>query len=56
MVKMGGDVVLTQGENAISGGELFIDLNAGTGEITGGRVRSVFTPPPPKDGAAENGG
>lgn len=44
-VTMGGDVVLTQGENAISGQTLRIDLNAGTGEISGGRVRSVFTPP-----------
>jgi lipopolysaccharide export system protein LptA len=43
-VTMGGDVVLTQGENAISGQSLTIDLNAGTGEISGGRVKSVFTP------------
>lgn len=45
VVTMGGDVVLTQGDNAISGQSLRIDLNAGTGEISGGRVRSVFTPP-----------
>lgn len=45
VVTMGGDVVLTQGENAISGETLRIDLNAGAGEISGGRVRSVFTPP-----------
>ncbi|MGM0585381.1 MAG: LptA/OstA family protein [Pseudomonadota bacterium] len=45
IVTMGGEVVLTQGENAISGQSLRIDLNAGTGEISGGRVRSVFTPP-----------
>ena len=44
-VTMGGGVVLTQGENAISGERLRIDLNAGEGEISGGRVRSVFTPP-----------
>lgn len=43
-VTMGGGVVLTQGENAISGQELTIDLNAGTGKISGGRVKSVFTP------------
>ena len=49
-VTMGGDVVLTQGENAISGQSLRIDLNAGTGEISGGRVRSVFTPPAQRDG------
>ncbi|MEM1314738.1 MAG: lipopolysaccharide transport periplasmic protein LptA [Pseudomonadota bacterium] len=45
LVEMGGDVVLTQGENAIAGQSLTIDLNAGTGRISGGRVRSVFTPP-----------
>lgn len=50
IVTMGGDVVLTQGENAISGQNLRIDLNAGVGEISGGRVKSVFTPP------AQNGG
>lgn len=43
-VKMGGGVVLTQGDNAISGQTLNIDLNSGKGEITGGRVRSVFKP------------
>lgn len=47
-VTMGGDVVLTQGENAISGQSLTIDLNAGTGRISGGRVKSVFTPAPEK--------
>ena len=45
VVTMGGNVVLTQGENAISGQSLRIDLNAGVGEISGGRVKSVFTPP-----------
>lgn len=44
-VTMGGEVVLTQGDNAIAGQSLTIDLNAGTGAISGGRVRSVFTPP-----------
>ncbi len=43
-VTMGGGVVLTQGENAISGEQLSIDLNAGAGEITGGRVKSIFQP------------
>ncbi len=43
-VTMGGGVVLTQGENAISGERLTIDLNAGTGEISGGRVKSIFQP------------
>ncbi|MDF2233436.1 lipopolysaccharide transport periplasmic protein LptA [Albimonas sp. CAU 1670] len=50
VVTMGGDVVLTQGENAISGQSLRIDLNAGVGEISGGRVKSVFSPP------SQNGG
>jgi lipopolysaccharide export system protein LptA len=44
IIRMGGDVVLTQGDNAISGESLVIDLNAGTGRIEGGRVKSVFTP------------
>lgn len=48
LVTMGGDVVLTQGDNAISGQSLTIDLNAGTGKISGGRVKSVFTPAPEK--------
>ena len=50
IVTMGGDVVLTQGENAISGQNLRIDLNKGLGEISGGRVKSVFTPPEQKNG------
>ncbi len=44
MIRMGGNVVLTQGDNAISGESLVIDLNAGTGRIEGGRVNSVFSP------------
>lgn len=47
MMRMSGDVVLTQGRNAIAGDALVIDMNAGTGRIvgqTGGRVRSIFTP------------
>ena len=47
MVRMGGDVVLTQGQNAIAGESLLINLNQGTGRVEGadgGRVRSVFTP------------
>jgi lipopolysaccharide export system protein LptA len=45
MMRMGGNVVLTQGDNAISGQSLVIDLNDGTGRIEGG-VKSVFTPAP----------
>lgn len=47
MMRMWGDVVLTQGQNAISGESLVIDLDAGTGRIEGAageRVKSVFTP------------
>lgn len=47
MMRMGGGVVLTQGKNAISGEQLVINLDAGTGHVEGskgGRVKSVFTP------------
>lgn len=47
MVRMGGSVVLTQGQNVISGDSLVIDLTEGTGRIEGsgtGRVKSIFTP------------
>lgn len=44
MVTMGGGVVLAQGENAIRGERLTIDLTAGQGRIEGGRVQSVFRP------------
>lgn len=47
MMRMWGDVMLTQGENAISGESLVIDLEAGTGRVEGsgeGRVKSIFTP------------
>jgi lipopolysaccharide export system protein LptA len=43
MIRMGGNVLLTQGDNAISGAELVIDLTAGTGEIKG-RVTTIFQP------------
>ena len=43
-VPMGGGVTLAQGDNAVSGERLFVDLNAGRGRIEGGRVRSVFSP------------
>ena len=43
-VTMGGGVTLAQGENAVSGERLFVDLNEGAGRIEGGRVRSVFNP------------
>lgn len=41
LVTLTGEVLLTQGENAISGDRLVIDLNSGTGQMEG-RVRTVF--------------
>ena len=44
---MGGDVLVTQGENAVTGESLVINLDAGTGRVEGrgdGRVKSVFVP------------
>lgn len=46
-MRMGGDVLVTQGQNAIAGEALVIDLDAGTGRVEGGgggRVKSVFVP------------
>jgi lipopolysaccharide export system protein LptA len=42
-VVMTGNVLLTQGRNAISGQRLVIDLRGGTG-VMEGRVTTVFTP------------
>lgn len=44
LVTMGGGVTLAQGENAIQGDRLTVDLTQGTGRVEGGRVRSVFNP------------
>ena len=43
IVEMEGDVLLTQGNNALSSQTLRIDLNAGTGVLKG-RVQTIFTP------------
>lgn len=43
-VTMSGDVLLTQGQNAISGDRLLVDLNSGNARMEG-RVRTVLTPP-----------
>lgn len=43
MVRMMGDVLLTQGDNAIAGEILNIDLNDGTA-LFEGRVTSIFKP------------
>ncbi|WOI57628.1 LptA/OstA family protein [Palleronia sp. LCG004] len=40
-VVMRGDVILTQGPNALSSNELTIDLASGTGRLQGG-VRTIF--------------
>ena len=42
-VVMTGDVLLTQGKNAISGQKLVLNLKAGTG-VMEGRVQTVFNP------------
>jgi lipopolysaccharide export system protein LptA len=42
-VEMEGDVLLTQGQNALSSQRLSIDLNAGTGRLEG-RVQTIFVP------------
>ena len=42
-IAMSGSVVLTQGQNVISGDTLTIDLNQGQGRVAG-RVKSIFTP------------
>ncbi len=42
-VVMTGDVLLTQGQSAISGQKLVIDLKAGTG-VMEGRVSTIFVP------------
>ena len=40
-VTLSGDVLLTQGQNAIGGDRLVVDLTTGTGRIEG-RVRTIF--------------
>ena len=54
-ITIGGDVVLSQGQNVIRGNKLVIDLTTGlskfenTGEAGGNagqRMRAIFTPPP----------
>ena len=42
-VVMTGDVLLTQGQTALSGQKLVIDLKAGTGQMEG-RVQTTFIP------------
>lgn len=42
-VVMSGDVLLTQGQSALSGQKLTIDLTAGTGRMEG-RVQTTFQP------------
>lgn len=40
-IVMTGEVLLTQGPNAISGEKLIVDLNTGQGQMVG-RVRTIF--------------
>ncbi len=42
-VTMTGEVILTQGQNAIAGDKLVVNLTSGNGRMEG-RVRTVFTP------------
>jgi lipopolysaccharide export system protein LptA len=42
-VTLSGDVLLTQGRNAIAGDRLVLNLESGNGRMEG-RVRTVFTP------------
>ena len=42
-VTMAGDVLLTQGNSAIAGDRLVVNLTQGTGQMEG-RVRTVFSP------------
>lgn len=41
IVVMSGDVILTQGRSALSGAKLTVNLNAGTGVMTG-RVKTIL--------------
>lgn len=66
-ITIGGDVVLSQGQNVIRGNKLVVDLTTGLSKFentadgsgnAGQRMRAIFTPPPkdkdkekPKEGA-----
>lgn len=43
MIELRGDVLLVQGESAITGDEMLVDTGAGTARVTGG-VRTVLQP------------
>ena len=43
VIEMEGNVLLTQGENALAGEQLRIDLNLGTAVLEG-RVKTIFVP------------
>ncbi len=53
-ISMDGDVLMTQGQNALSGEKLLIDLNKGTGQMQG-RVKTIFVPAAPAAGQAAGG-
>ncbi|MBP7242872.1 LptA/OstA family protein [Amaricoccus sp.] len=50
IVEMDGDVLLTQGSNALASERLRLDLNAGTGTLEG-RVKTIIVPGEVKEGA-----
>lgn len=54
IVEMDGDVLLTQGANALASEKLRIDLKAGTGLLEG-RVQTIFTPGETAGGRAPAG-
>ena len=43
MIKMQGDVLLVQGDNAITGDTLIVDTTAGTARVSG-RVKTLLQP------------
>lgn len=43
MIEMRGDVLLVQGDNAITGETMFVDTNAGTARVSG-RVKTILQP------------
>tara|TARA_Y100001933_G_scaffold224416_1_gene236996 strand:+ start:1374 stop:1868 length:495 start_codon:yes stop_codon:yes gene_type:complete len=44
MIELRGDVLLVQGQSAISGDTVIVDTNAGTAQVNG-RVRTILQPP-----------
>ncbi|MEI4471977.1 LptA/OstA family protein [Frigidibacter sp. MR17.24] len=53
-IVMTTDVLLTQGPNSVAGQRLTVDVDTGTGLMSGGRVRSVFQSQPSGQGGGGN--